>query len=120
MYTNVKDAIGHALTITMGYTNLSLEQASETDGPSGKEGISNYVWTAKPIRVQGGPVGLIADYVQVQVTTEVFTSNPEKIAVEPTELYHLRVLFMFTRIDGTSFSGNRLLTFKGPHFVRFA
>jgi hypothetical protein len=120
MFTQVRDTVSHTLTIVIGHTNLTLSASDdETHGPSGKEGISNYVWTSGVIRVQGGPIGLVADFVQVQVTTEVMTDNPEVVSIDANGYQYVRVLFLFSRVDGSNFTANRLLMFKGSHFVRF-
>jgi hypothetical protein len=120
MYTQVKDAVAHALTIINGHTNLAVQQLKAEDGKSGRADINNYLWTSKMIRIEGGVAGLFADQVQVSISTEVMASNPEVLMIDQNEYYYLRVLFTFFRIDSVVSTAHRTLMFKGPHFVRFA
>lgn len=120
MSSAANDLISHTLTIIHGYTSVMPVEKEVAVGDSGQPLISNYIWTSQDIRVQGGMMALVADYMSVTIIVEIRTEDPDRAHRDIHDVAYVRTIFTFKRIDGTHFSGTRLLAFKGLHFMRFA
>lgn len=128
-------AVGHALTIIRGYTNIDFATTDMTPHIGGPAGITDQVmarWVSREVPLVSDSMKLVADTVRVEISgTVIALSDPEPDTVFAQEYYfdhnsemaqrqfQLQVVLVHTRKNGPNFNSTRILSFVGDHFFRF-
>ena len=131
-------AVGHALTIVRGYTNISFsqqEEASNIGGPAGPDHFVMARWISREVPLVSDSMRLVADSVRVEISGTVLAlgliedDEPEAPYNSPyyfdikSEMakrdFQLQVTLVHSKINGNSFNSTRIMSFVGNHFYRF-
>lgn len=121
------EVIEHALTIISGHTSMNFAGRDVDPFIFGEqnERVAPVTFFSDTKKITGGPIGLVATSVRVQISTSAFFRDDGKpvidslVALQPNDQHQATVVFIFTRPDGNEFSVPRTIHFRGPYFLRF-